>query len=73
MNLFNNLEFLHIVIISFILVIFLREIRCYSLFRVKVRSQNVDEGNKILILGWGKTDENKALEKRVAGLIAAIH
>ena len=27
----------------------------------------------ILILGWGKTDENKALEKRVAELIAAIH
>ena len=26
----------------------------------------------ILILGWRKTDENKAHEKRVAGLIAAI-
>ena len=26
----------------------------------------------VLILGWRKIDENKAREKRVAGLIAAI-
>ena len=39
------------------------------------QSQNVDEGNKILYSDFrlGETDENKALEKRVAGLIAAIH